>query len=112
MTDIRKLTAEYVAAFDARDLDKVKDFFSEKFELTDPEVTALTPKDKVIEYIRELFTAHENLNFKAHSILVDSDKSAIHFTLTLGTIVLDGVDIINWKCGKMTSMHAYLNQRA
>lgn len=111
MTDIWKLTANYVAAFDARDLDEVEGFFSEKFELTDPEVTALTPKERVVEYIRELFDAHETLDFEAHLILVDGDKSAIHFTLTLGATVLDGVDIINWKCGQMTSMHAYLNPR-
>lgn len=111
MVDIRKLTADYVAAFDACDLDRVADLLAESFQLTDPDVTALTPKKKVLKYIRELFDAHEALSFEAHSILVDEDASAIHFTLILGEIVLDGVDVIAWKDGKMTSMQAYLTPR-
>jgi ketosteroid isomerase-like protein len=111
MTDIRKLTVEYVAAFQARDIDKVGEFFSEDFKLTDPEVTALTPKSNVLDYIRDLFTEHETLSFEAHSIFLDGDASAIHFTLTLEELVLDGVDIIQWKSGKMTSMDAYLTPR-
>ena len=54
MTDIRKLTEEYVAAFDKRDLEKVAKHFAKDFELTDPNVSALTPKSAVIDYIKKL----------------------------------------------------------
>ena len=111
MTDIRQLTAGYVAAFDARDLDKLADYLADEFELSDPEVTALTPKGDVLDYIRGLFDGHESLSFKAQSILVDGDVSVIHFILTLEELVLDGVDVITWKSGRMTSMQAYLTQR-
>lgn len=111
MKDIRKLTENYVTAFDSRDLDRVAEYFTEGFELTDPEVTTLTPKQKVLEYIKDMFDTHESLSFQAKTILVDGDASAIHFTLTLGELVLDGVDMISWKSGKMTSMHAYLKSR-
>lgn len=111
MADIRQLTAGYVAAFDARDLDKLADYLADGFELTDPEVTALTPKGDVLDYIRGLFNGHESLSFEAQSILVDGDASVIHFTLTLDAFVLDGVDVITWKSGKMTSMQAYLTPR-
>ena len=111
MTDIRKLTTDYVTAFHTRDLHKVAEHLADDFTLTDPEVTSLTPKNSVLDYINQLFDTHENLSFEAHSILVDDGASAIHFSLTLGEEIFDGVDLIHWKVGKMTSMHAYLTPR-
>jgi ketosteroid isomerase-like protein len=95
MDDIRQFTANYVAAFNDRDLDRVASYMSEAFELTDPEVTRLTPKKDVLNYIGGVFDANGTLRFKANKILV----------------VLDGVDVIKWASGKMTSMHAYLTPR-
>lgn len=111
MMDLRKLTSDYVAAFNARDLDKVGIFFAEEFELTDPEVTAITPKDNVLTYIKELFDAHDNLRFEAHNIIVDGNTSVIQFTLTLEKLILDGADIITWEAGKMIKLDAYLSPR-
>ncbi len=111
MNDIRKLTEGYVAAFNARNLDEVAYYLAERFELTDPEVTALSPKVDVLKYIGELFDAQTNMSFEAHLILIDDNVSVIHFTLTLGTLVFDGVDIITWEFQKMTSMKAYLTPR-
>lgn len=111
MADIRKLTAGYVAAFDACDIDKVATYMAEEFELTDPEVTGLTPKVRVLSYINKLFEAHETISFQPHCIIVDGDKSAIHFTLTLGETIIDGVDVIKWKSGLMIKMEAYLMSR-
>ena len=111
MTDIRQLTEEYVTAFDARDIDKVASLFAKDFILTDQEVTALTPKSDVIKYIKRLFVSHETLSFEARDIVVDGEKSVIHFTLTLDKLVLDGVDVITWKCSNMTTMTAYLKKR-
>jgi len=112
MTDIRDLTAAYVEAFDTRNLDKVAGFFSDEFELTDPEVTALTPKRDVLTYIKGLFDGNEELSFVSHCILVEGNNSVIHFTLTLGKTVLDGVDVISWDGAQMTAMHAYLTPRS
>ena len=111
MVDLRKLTEDYISAFDTCDLDRVAEFLADGFELTDPEVTALTPKKKVLEYIGELFDANESLSFEAHSIFVDGNASVVHFTLILDEIVLDGVDVIAWQSGKMISMQAYLTPR-
>lgn len=111
MTDIRKLTTDYVTAFHTRDLVKVAEYLADDFTLTDPEVTSLTPKSNVLDYINALFDTHENLSFEAHSILIDDGASAIHFTLKLGEEIFDGVDVIHWEAGKMTSMHAYLTSR-
>ena len=111
MTDIRELTAGYVAAFNARDLEQLAEYLSEEFELTDPEVNALTPKKNVLDYIQGLFSAHNSLSFISNLVLAESDVSVIHFTLTLDELVLDGVDVIKWKDGQMVNLHAYLTPR-
>ena len=111
MVDIRKLTEEYISAFDARDLDKISKYLAEDFKLTDPDVTKLTPKWAVVKYINRLFASRETLSFEALDIFVDGDTSVIHFCLTLDALVLDGVDIITWKNQRMTSMVAYLTPR-
>ena len=112
MPDLRALTHTYVAAFDARELDAVAGFFADDFALTDPEVTALTPKPAVLDYVGGLFTGNPDLAFTAHAIVVDGDISVIHFTLTLGETVLDGVDLITWRGDRMATMHAYLTPRS
>lgn len=111
MTDIRKLTEEYVTAFDARDLDRIARYFSDGFKLTDPDVIALTPKASVLTYIKELFDSHDTLSFKALSIIVDGDTSVIHFQLTLGALIFEGVDLITWQHNQMISMTAYLTKK-
>ncbi|WP_299694820.1 nuclear transport factor 2 family protein [uncultured Tateyamaria sp.] len=112
MPDLRALTETYVAAFDACDLDAVAGFFADDFALTDPEVTALTPKQAVLDYVGGLFQGNPDLSFQAHSIVVEGDMSVIHFTLTLGDTVLDGVDLIRWRADRMATMHAYLTPRS
>ena len=111
MTDIRELTAGYVTAFHSRDLQGVASLMAELFTLTDPDVTELAPKEAVLDYIKSLFDRNVGLSFIAHKILVDGDTSAIQFTLILGESVFDGVDVIEWKADKMTSVMAYLTRR-
>lgn len=111
MTSIRKMTEEYVTAFNARDLDKVANYLADDFKLSDTEISELTPKGHVLKYIKELFDTHKELRFVAQSIHVDGNTSVIHFTLTLDAKVFDGVDIILWANNKMVSMHAYLTLR-
>lgn len=112
MDNVRHLTEAYVAAFDARDLDKVASFLAADFKLTDPEVVDLTPKPRVLDYIAGLFKNNPNLRFSARSIVVGEGSSVIHFTLALQDAVLDGVDIIHWDQGKMVQMWAYLTPQA
>ena len=108
MADLRELTQRYVSAFNAKDIDGVAALLSEEFFLTDPSVTKLSPRKKVIEYIHGLFKTSSLLRFDATRILVDGDSSAIHFTLVLDNKTYDGVDIVTWRHGKMSSMYAYL----
>lgn len=111
MTDIRALTKAYVQAFNSRNLESVADYMVEEFALTDPKVFNLSPKLEVLNYIQELFENNEGLSFVTNRILVEGNASVIHFSLTLGETILDGVDLIIWKGTKMVKMYAYLTPR-
>ena len=113
MNNIRKLTEEYVKAFNECNLQVISSMMADGFTLSDPEAREVTPKSSALDYIKKLFEAQDyRLSFSAHSILVDGSNSAIHFTLKLKDTIFDGVDIIVWEKGKMISLHAYLTNRA
>jgi hypothetical protein len=111
MHDLRRLTKQYVSAFHSKDLAAISILMAEDFTLTDPSVSSLGPKDKALQYIKELFANNPSLSFEAHKILIDAPYSALHFVITLNGAVYDGVDMITWMEGKMISMDAYLTPR-
>jgi ketosteroid isomerase-like protein len=110
--DLRKLTRDYIAAFDQGDLDGVAALMDEGFVLTDPGNVALGPRDKVLDFIRNLFaTAGERLSFRALTVLADGNHSAIEFELQVGDERFEGIDLIEWRDGRMVSMRAHLTPR-
>ncbi len=111
--DIRALTREYITAFHNRDIEGVAALLHEKFVLTDPENEALGPRDNVLEFISNLFDrAGNSLSFQSRTVLADGEYSVIEFELTIGNDCLEGIDLIEWKDGRMVSMRAHLTQRA
>jgi hypothetical protein len=111
MPDLRSLTEQYVSAFHSKDLAAISILMAEDFTLTDPSVSSLGPRDKALQYIKELFANNPSLSFEAHKILIDESYSALHFAITLNGAIYDGVDMITWMEGKMISMDAYLTPR-
>lgn len=110
MADLRELTQRYVTAFNAKDIEGISDLLADNFSLTDPTVSSLAPKAKVVEYIQSLFNASPSLSFEACEILVDKSHSAIHFILELDGKIFHGIDLVHWSQGKMLAMNAYLTQ--
>jgi ketosteroid isomerase-like protein len=108
MADLRELTQQYLAAFNARDIDGVAALLSKDFCLTDPSVTRLAPREKAVEYIHGLFIANSLLKFEAKTILVDGDSSVIHFSLFVDAGVYNGIDLITWEQERMATLTAYL----
>ncbi|QNI71224.1 nuclear transport factor 2 family protein [Cyanobium sp. NS01] len=111
MAELRELTQQYVAAFNAKDIDGVSALLTEDFSITDPSVTQLEPRDKAIEYIRGLFMSNSVLSFQALDIIVGDDITALHFALSLGEERYHGIDLINWKQDKISSILAYLTKQ-
>ncbi len=106
---LKKLTQEYIRAFENKDLDTLNDLFQTNFALEDPVVKRIEGKDKAIEAIKGIFDSCEKLTFKAKNIYVDGETSIIEFILTLDDTTLTGTDIIEWEDKKMKELRAYLD---
>ena len=81
----------------------------EKFVLEDPVVKRVEGRSAALEAISKIFDSCEKLNFRAKKIYQDKDSSIIEFVLVLDGVVLEGVDIIDWKDGLMCELRAYLD---
>jgi len=104
---LRSLTELYVEFFNSRNIAGVKALLSQEFALEDPGFKRMEGKDKVIDYINDIFKTH-HLEFKARKIMVEDQSSLIEFELEIGEQRLKGVDIIEWENQKIKELRAYL----
>lgn len=111
MSNLHALTQDYVAAFNACDIDAVSVCLADDFTLTDDSVRNLGPKRAALDFISSLFDGvSDKLAFTPRNIyVVDEKTSVIEFDLQLDAMHIEGVDVIKWRDGKMIAMHAYLN---
>jgi dTDP-glucose pyrophosphorylase len=109
---IRRLTREYVKAFDSRRLDELAAMMHESFVLRDPDIKQIGPRAPVINHLRGIFEAAGTLTFSAVDIAVYNDKSFIQFELAIDDKKLQGVDIIQWSQGRMMSLTAHMEEIA
>eukprot|EP01116_Phalansterium_solitarium_P011323 TRINITY_DN26965_c0_g1_i1.p1 TRINITY_DN26965_c0_g1~~TRINITY_DN26965_c0_g1_i1.p1 ORF type:complete len:125 (-),score=15.45 TRINITY_DN26965_c0_g1_i1:105-452(-) len=114
MANLAKLSAEYVAAFDAADVAASASFFAEYFVLTDPG-GSYEGKEAATAAVKGIFASVNNdkskISFQARNIFVDAAQnvSVIEFRFRLGDKNLQGTDVIHWNAdGKMTAMRAYV----
>ncbi|WP_417529260.1 nuclear transport factor 2 family protein [Marinomonas shanghaiensis] len=110
--NINTRTNEYISAFDAKDIGKLETFFADDFVLTDPSAK-VSGKEKVIEYIANIFDKANSLSFKAKKIIVSNEHySVIEFELNIDGTCLIGTDVIRWgTTGLMLTMDAYLYEK-
>ncbi len=103
------LTQAYVAAFDARDLDAVAALLADDFSLEDPVVKRIEGKSACLDMMAGLFKSCTSMSFKARNIFEQGATTLIEFTLDLDAVHLQGVDVIEWREGKMHALRAYLD---
>ena len=108
--DKRKLTQQYIAAFDAKELGAVAAMLDDAVVLTDPgNAKGISGTVAVVDMIQGLFDQTATLNFNARHIFIDGECSLIEFTLQLDDTYLQGVDVIEWNAvGQITALRAYL----
>jgi len=104
-----KLTKNYIKAFNDKDLKALSALFDEHVVLEDPIVKRVEGKAAVISTIEGIFKNNTQLSFQARNIFVDGDTSLIEFHLKLGDLLLTGVDVIEWRNGKLCELRAYLD---
>jgi ketosteroid isomerase-like protein len=106
---LKDLARAYVAAFDRRDLEACGALMAEDFALEDPVVKRVEGRAAALGVVKGLFDAATALSFVARNIYADGDTTLIEFVLMLDDKVLTGVDVIEWRDGKMREMRAYLD---
>ncbi|MDC0975656.1 nuclear transport factor 2 family protein [Alphaproteobacteria bacterium] len=106
---LKNLTEQYISAFSNKDLDAISAMLTDDFILEDPIVKRLKGKAAALEAISNIFTGCSHIEFFAKNIYQDGDTTMIEFVLTLDTKRLDGVDILNWRDGKIQELRAYLD---
>ena len=103
------LTKQYVDAFAAKNILKVSELLSDSFSLEDPVVKRVEGKAECIEVIKNIFDSCNKLSFQAKNLYLHKQTTIIEFKLQIDDVVLEGVDIIEWKNNKMHALRAYLD---
>ena len=106
---LRELTQTYIAAFDKKDLQGCAALMDDTFALEDPVVKRVDGKAAALAAVANIFNSVIDLRFRARNIFVDGNTSLIEFVLELDGKVLTGVDVIEWRDGRMTELRAYLD---
>jgi ketosteroid isomerase-like protein len=106
---LKQLTERYIAAFASKDLVGIAELMREDFVLEDPVVKRVEGKAPALDAVEKLFLGCKELDFRAKQIFQDGDSTMIEFVLELDGICLEGVDIIDWRNGRMLELRAYLD---
>lgn len=106
---LKKLTQEYIKAFDNKDIESVSLLLTEDFALEDPVVKRIEGKESVLNAISGIFDSCNTLEFNSKNIYEEGTTTIIEFTLKLDDTILTGTDIIEWENNKMKELRAYLD---
>lgn len=108
--EIRRLTRRYVAAFHSRRLEEVSSMMHEEFVLEDPVIKRIESRERVTEFLREMFGSAVSFSFAAVDVATFHDKSFIQFQLEVDDKRFRGVDVITWSDGRMESLVAHMDE--
>jgi len=104
---LKRLTEIYIEAFSRRDIVSISSMLDEGFSLEDPMVKRIEGKSAALVYIKDIFDSCDSLNFRMKKIFTDGNTTLIEFILQIDGVQFSGVDIIDWKDGKMCELRAY-----
>ncbi|MDQ9129370.1 nuclear transport factor 2 family protein [Serratia fonticola] len=107
--NLLSLTNNYISAFNRKDINKIAAMLSNNFWLKESGSPAIVGHEVCLNFMNALFRTNEILNFIPKDIYVSDSTSVIHFDLKLSNKTISGVDVIEWKNGKILSVHAYLD---
>lgn len=115
---LKQLTQGYIKAFGEKNLTELDSMLHKDFILMDTEIKKTSPnglkgKETCLNAMGQIFKSCNTLVFKAKNIFVCNNTSLIEFSLQIDTLLLEGVDIIEWeKQGDtfiMKELRAYLD---
>ena len=103
-------TKAYAEAFNRRDLVAITSMLAHDIVLTDP--AGRFEAAEARGYIETLLSANPDLSFRPTRIHACSDsQSLMEFQLSLSGKAFEGVDVLEWRNGKISEIRAYLHER-
>lgn len=115
---LKQLTQDYIKAFGTKDINAISNMLCADFTLCDPEikksaVNGIQGKEACLKAMQGIFDGCKALNFKARNIFVCENTTLIEFSLQIDSVLLEGVDIIEWEKSNeaflMKELRAYLD---
>lgn len=115
---LKQLTQDYIKAFGSKDLAQLNSMLHSDFTLIDPEIkkvhsNGLKGKEACLKAMEQIFKNCDILIFKAKNIFICDNASLIEFSLKIDSVLLEGVDIIEWERQNdtfvMRELRAYLD---
>ena len=103
------LTRSYAEAFGARDAQRVSALLHDDVVLEDPQAGPVSGRDAVMALNRSIFESCGSMACRARTILVEGDRSVLEFELDLDGKLIRGVDILEWRDGRIAAIRAYVN---
>jgi hypothetical protein len=104
------LTKKYISLFDSKNLQGIEALLHDNFILKDPIVKLLSGKASALAYISDLFDSAYKFRFYEKNIFVAaSGELIVEFVLEIDDAILEGVDILVWKDGRLLEVRAYLD---
>ena len=105
----KELTKRYIEAFSNKNIDEIALLVDDAVALEDPVVNRVEGKAAFLAAVKTIFDSTGILSFTARNIFEEGNTTLIEFQLRLDDTALKGVDVIEWKGGKMLELRAYLD---
>jgi len=108
-TVLRHKTVQYAMLFEARDLDGIAGLLCDDVCFSDPNVRLVRGRGAVLEVYKGIFASAGRIICTVRDVRADGDTTVLEFQLEIGSIQLEGVDVIGWRDGRIATLRAYVN---
>lgn len=104
---LKTLTLQFADSFNQKDLNAIAELFHEDFCLHDPVLKWVRGKNTVLELFGKQFAEASQASYKAVNLFQERNATVLEFIIRIGAEVRFGVDLIDWRGGKMAELRRY-----
>ena len=106
---LRNETWRYAKLFSNRDLHNVAELFCSDAVLYDPAEKTIAGKTAILAFMQRTFALDRHFVCDVRNVWVDGATTILEFRLAIGSAALEGVDVIEWREGRIAAIRAYVN---
>ncbi len=107
--DLRNETLRYATLVSERDLTNVAVMLHDDAVLFDPGEKEIVGRESIVAFMGKLFALDPVFRCEVANIWLDGAVSILEFQLTIGSARIAGVDVIEWRDGRIARIRAYVD---